>query len=46
MLVTSLIAPERPGPARFLGLSRAVMAGSEPSSGRDVVTEFLDRIAP
>lgn len=46
LLVTNLISPARPGPVHVLGLSRAVMAGSEPAGGQDVVTAFLDRITP
>jgi hypothetical protein len=46
MLVTDLMSTTRPAPARWLGLARAVMAGSEPVWGADAVTDFLDRVTP
>jgi hypothetical protein len=46
MLVTNLVAESRPAPVRFLGLARAVAAGSEPVDGADTVSSFLDRVAP
>ena len=46
MLVTNLVAESRPEPVRFLGLARAVAAGSEPVDGADAVSSFLDRVAP
>lgn len=46
LLVTNLIATPRPKPARFLALSRVVMAGSEPADGDDIVSQFLDQITP
>jgi hypothetical protein len=45
-LVTNLLAPTRAEPVRCLGLARAVMAGSEPVSGSDSVSRFLDSITP
>jgi hypothetical protein len=46
LLVTNLPAPGRPGPVRYLGLARAVMAGSESVTGSDAVSRFLDSITP
>lgn len=46
MLVTNLVDESRAVPVRFLGLARAVAAGSEPVSGADAVSTFLDRVAP
>jgi hypothetical protein len=46
MLVTNLVDESRPAPVRLLGLARAVTAGSEPVSGADAVSSFLDRVAP
>ncbi len=46
MLVTNLMAPHRPEPVRLLGLARAVAAGSEPVSGSDEVSRFLDGVTP
>lgn len=46
MLVTNLVDEARPRPVRFLGLSRAVVAGSEPVAGKDAVSSFLDQVAP
>lgn len=47
MLVTNLLAADRPSDIRLLGLAQAVAAGSEPVSGsRDDVSCFLDEVAP
>jgi hypothetical protein len=46
MLVTNLVDEARPVPVRYLALARAVAAGSEPVEGNDVVSSFLDRVAP
>ena len=46
LLVTNLVAAGRSEPVRYLGLARAVMAGSEPQAGSDVVSGFLDAITP
>jgi hypothetical protein len=46
MLVTNLVDESRPGPVRLIGLARAVVAGSEPVSGTDAVSSFLDRVTP
>jgi hypothetical protein len=46
MLVTSLVSPGRAEPVRYLGLARAVMAGSEPLSGSDDMSRFLDSVTP
>jgi hypothetical protein len=46
LLVTSLVASGRAEPVRFLGLARAVMAGSEPLRGSDEVSRFLDSVTP
>lgn len=46
MLVTNLVSPARPSPVRWLGLARSVVAGSEPVDGSDVVSAFLDMVAP
>lgn len=46
LLVTNLLAPERPEPIRYLGLARTVMAGSEPVNGDDPVSRFLDAVSP
>ena len=46
MLVTNLVDEARPAGVRLLGLARAVAAGSEPVSGDDAVSSFLDRVAP
>ena len=46
LLVTNLLAASRPEPVRMLGLARAVMAGSEPADGTDLVTRALDEMAP
>jgi hypothetical protein len=45
-LVTNLWATSRARSVRFLGLARAVTVGSEPVSGGDAVTAFLDRVTP
>jgi len=46
LLVTNLLAASRPEPVRLLGLARAVVAGSEPADGTDLVTRALDEMAP
>ena len=47
MLVTNLLAADRPSDIRLLGLAQAVAAGSEPvSGGRDDISCFLDEVAP
>jgi hypothetical protein len=46
LLVTNLMAPGRPGPVRYLGLARTVMAGSEPVNGEDPVSRLLDAVSP
>ena len=46
MLVTNLMASHRSEPVRLLGLARAVAAGSEPASGSDEVSRFLDGVTP
>jgi hypothetical protein len=46
LLVTSLVSAGRGEPVRYLGLARAVMAGSEPRRGSDEISRFLDSIAP
>jgi hypothetical protein len=46
LLVTNLVSAGRSEPIRYLGLARAVMAGSEPAAGSDEVSRFLDSIAP
>jgi hypothetical protein len=46
LLVTNLVSADRSVPVRYLGLARAVMAGSEPQSGSDEISRFLDSIAP
>ena len=46
LLVTNLLAAERPEPVRLLGLARAVMAGSEPLDGTDPITRALDEMTP
>jgi hypothetical protein len=46
MLVTNLTASNRSEPVRLLGLARAVAAGSEPASGSDDVSRFLDGVTP
>jgi hypothetical protein len=47
MLVTNLLAADRPSDVRLLGLAQAVAAGSEPVSGsRDDISCFLDEVAP
>ena len=47
MLVTNLLAADRPSDIRLLGLAQAVAAGSEPVSGsRDDISWFLDEVAP
>ena len=46
MLVTNLVDESRAVPVRLIGLARAVAAGSEPASGTDAVSCFLDRVAP
>lgn len=47
LLVTNLIAPSRPEPARLLAMARVVQAGSEPADGSsDPVSRFLDQITP
>ncbi len=46
MLVSNLVADTRAAPVRFLGLARAVAAGSEPVNGPDALSSFLDRVAP
>jgi hypothetical protein len=44
LLVTNLLAADRPVPVRYLGLACAVAAGSEPADGTDLVSQALDRI--
>jgi hypothetical protein len=46
LLVTNLLAPGRAEPVRYLGLARAVMAGSEPATGSDELSRFLDAVTP
>jgi hypothetical protein len=46
MLVTNLVSASRSEAIRYLGLARAVMCGSEPLVGSDVVSRFLDSITP
>ena len=46
LLVTNLVAPSRSEAIRYLGLARAVMVGSEPQTGSDVVSRFLDSVTP
>lgn len=46
LLVTDLLAPERPRPVRLLGVARAIMAGSEPLDGTDDLTGMLDAVTP
>ena len=46
LLVTNLVDVSRPAPVRALGLARAVAAGSEPVSGADAVSSFLDQVTP
>jgi hypothetical protein len=46
LLVTNLASADRSEPVRYLGLARAVMAGSEPAAGSDEVSRFLDSITP
>jgi hypothetical protein len=47
MLVTNLVAADRPSEIRLLGLAQAVAAGSEPVPGsRDDISCFLDEVAP
>jgi hypothetical protein len=47
MLVTNLMAGQRPPSIRLLGLAQAVAAGSEPAAGgRDEISSFLDRATP
>jgi len=46
LLVTNLVAAGRSETIRYLGLARAVMAGSEPQAGSDVVSRFLDSVTP
>lgn len=46
VLVTNLVDEARPVAVRYLALARAVAAGSEPVDGNDVVSAFLDQVAP
>ncbi len=46
LLVTNLVSASRSEAIRYLGLARAVMAGSEPLAGSDAVSRFLDSITP
>jgi hypothetical protein len=46
LLVTNLVSARRSEAIRYLGLARAVMAGSEPLSGSDPVSRFLDSVTP
>jgi hypothetical protein len=46
LLVTNLVAAGRSEAIRYLGLARAVMVGSEPQAGSDVVSRFLDSVTP
>jgi hypothetical protein len=46
LLVTNLTSAGRSEPIRYLGLARAVMAGSEPLTGSDEISRFLDSITP
>jgi hypothetical protein len=46
LLVTNLVSASRSEEIRYLGLARAVMAGSEPLAGSDVVSRFLDSVTP
>jgi hypothetical protein len=46
LLVTNLVSASRSEAIRYLGLARAVMAGSEPLSGSDPVSRFLDSVTP
>ncbi len=47
MLVTNLLAADRPADIRLLGLAQAVVAGSEPVPGSlDDISSFLDEVAP
>jgi hypothetical protein len=41
-LVTNLVSADRPALLRTVGLGHALMAGSEPSSGSDPLTNMLD----
>ncbi len=45
MLVTNLLAGHRPPAARWTGLARALMCGSEPLGGNDPVSRMLDDLA-
>lgn len=46
LLVTNLVAASRRETIRYLGLARAVMVGSEPQAGSDLVSRFLDSVTP
>jgi hypothetical protein len=46
LLVTNLVSADRGEAIRCLGLARAVMAGSEPLTGSDEVSRFLDSVTP
>jgi hypothetical protein len=46
LLVTNLVSAGRSETIRYLGLARAVMAGSEPLAGSDAVSRFLDSVTP
>lgn len=46
LLVTDLVAPGRAESVRYLGLARAVVAGSEPRGGSDELSRFLDSVTP
>lgn len=46
LLVTNLVSAGRGEAIRYLGLARAVMAGSEPLAGSDAVSRFLDSVTP
>jgi hypothetical protein len=46
LLVTNLVSASRSAPIRYLGLARAVMAGSEPLAGSDKISRFLDSVTP
>jgi hypothetical protein len=44
LLVTNLLAAERPPTVRLLGLARTVAVGTEPADGSDPLTRMLDRL--
>jgi hypothetical protein len=43
-LVTNLLSPTRSHEVGLMGLGQAVMMGSEPVNGTDVLTDALDRL--